>query len=344
MDVYFKNFSKNQIGRRPTLVSIDGGSFTSGNLSDLNDIAEANLDVQNVMGLLGKNQPVIMYQVGDILGNGSFNNFLDALDSSYCGGDDPRFDGVYPDNQPGGFTGPESCGDAPTAFVISTSYGEQEADVTPAYMQRQCAEYGKLSLTGITFVFSSGDAGVAGFDGSCLTEDGQQEQGAPRFNPDFPVGCPYVTAVGATQISPGHSVNAPESAVFQRFPTGGGFSNVFPRADFQSKAVATYLEKFVPKLPAGVFNSTGRGFPDVSANGLNYSIALNGQFHLVSGTSASAPTFASMLTAVNDARLAVGKKPVGWINPVVRIVLPYTILHIMSSSGPLDLQVSPDIQ
>ena len=260
-----------------------------------------------------------MYQVGDITGVESFNSWLDALDGSYCSGDDPAFDPVYPNPAPGGFKGPADCGDKPSAFVISTSYGYQEADLTPAYMQRQCAEYGKLSLTGITFVFSSGDDGVAGFNQTCLTEDGQQEQGASRFNPDFPAGCPYITAVGATQISPGSTVNDPESAVFQRFPSGGGFSNVFGRADFQKNAVESYLDKVVPglHLPAGVFNATGRGFPDVSANGLNYSIAVLGELHLISGTSASAPMFASLLTAVNDARLAVGKKPVGWINPVV---------------------------
>lgn len=38
----------------------------------------------------------------------SFNNFLDAIDGSYCtfeGGDDPNQDGIYPDTFPGGYTG-----------------------------------------------------------------------------------------------------------------------------------------------------------------------------------------------------------------------------------------------
>lgn len=38
----------------------------------------------------------------------SFNNFLDAIDGSYCtfeGGDDPSQDGIYPDTQPGGYAG-----------------------------------------------------------------------------------------------------------------------------------------------------------------------------------------------------------------------------------------------
>ena len=160
---------------------------------------------------------------------------------------------------------------------------------------------------------------MEGADGSCLTEDGKQVQGASRFNPTFPGGCPYVTSVGATQVVPGGKATEPESAVFQRFPSGGGFSNVFPRPDFQKAAVSTYVTKFPPPYAPGIFNATGRGFPDVSANGLNYSVAINGSARLVSGTSASAPTFASILTAINDARLAVGKKPVGWVNPAVRL-------------------------
>jgi hypothetical protein len=47
-------------------------------------------------------QQVTLFQVGDLVNGGSFNNFLDALDGSYCtfeGGDskDPNIDGQYPD-------------------------------------------------------------------------------------------------------------------------------------------------------------------------------------------------------------------------------------------------------
>jgi len=42
------------------------------------------------------------------------------------------------------------------AKVISTSYGYNEADLTPAYERRQCQEYQKLGLLGTTFVYASG--------------------------------------------------------------------------------------------------------------------------------------------------------------------------------------------
>ena len=37
----------------------------------------------------------------------------------------------------------------------------------------------------------------------------------------------------------------------------------------------------------------------------------------VFGTSASTPTWASFITAVNDARIAAGKATVGWANPAL---------------------------
>ena len=47
-------------------------------------------------------------------------------------------------------------------------------------------------------------------------------------------------------------------------------------------------------------------------------MAVNGNFSRSGGTSASAPIFASVIASINDARIAAGKKTVGWINPAVR--------------------------
>jgi tripeptidyl-peptidase-1 len=46
---------------------------------------------------------------------------------------------------------------------------------------------------------------------------------------------------------------------------------------------------------------------------------IDGQFGLVFGTSASAPTTAAIFTMINDQRIALGKRPVGFINPAVCI-------------------------
>lgn len=55
---------------------------------------------------------------------------------------------------------------------------------------------------------------------------------------------------------------------------------------------------------------------DVAANGANYVVAVDNKFGLVYGTSASSPTFGSILTLINEERYRHGKTSVGFINPV----------------------------
>lgn len=179
-------------------------------------------------------QKVTLYQVGDLVEGASFNNFLDAIDGSYCtfeGGDDPSQDGIYPDPLPGGYKGPENCGGFAATKVISTSYGYNEADLTPFYENRQCAEYMKLGLQGVTVLYSSGDYGVAGNGGQCIDPVTKKFNNGSSgiFNPSFPGGCPYVTSVGATQVVPGASVTAPEEACETVIFSGGGFRQVARR-------------------------------------------------------------------------------------------------------------------
>jgi len=205
------------------------------------------------------------------------------------------------------------------ANVISVSYGMNEASVTQFYAERQCAEYGKLGLMATTILYASGDDGVAGFGNTCLNPDGSQTRNGTRFNPSFPGGCPFVTSVGATQVNPNSSVFAPESACEQVIFSGGGFSNFFAMPSYQKAQVTNFLENFPPPYTSAQFNNSGtsRAFPDLSANGANYVIAIDGKFELVFGTSASSPVVGSILTLINDARLAIGKKPIGFINPTI---------------------------
>ncbi len=101
------------------------------------------------------------------------------------------------------------------------------------------------------------------------------------------------------------------------FVSGGGFSNTFRRPSYQNRAVSRYLKKYAPSYGPEIFNRSGRAYPDVAANGWPIPIVLDGNHTHDGGTSASTPIFASMIVAVNDARLAAGKGPVGWINPAV---------------------------
>jgi tripeptidyl-peptidase-1 len=207
LDLFFANFSPSLVGSRPELISIDGGVVQTEEM-DFGVNIESNFDIGYAMTLVGPGQPVRLYQVEDIPEGSAqllspFNDLLDALDGSYCtgdGGDDPSVDGVYPDPAPGGYQGPKDCGNKQRSNVISVSYASNEgvslpsfqtsialaffnkADLTPFYQIRQCNEYGKLGLMGITFIFASGDTGVAGNGELCLFPNGTQSEDAPLFN------------------------------------------------------------------------------------------------------------------------------------------------------------------
>jgi tripeptidyl-peptidase-1 len=153
------------------------------------------------------------------------------------------------------------------------------------------------------------------------------------FNPSFPGTCPYITSVGATQVKPGASVTQPEEAAESVIYSGGGFSNVFSLPSYQASAVKTYFAQHKPPYTAAQYNTseTSRGFPDVSANGVNYVIAIDGEFEYVYGTSASSPTFGSIVTLINAARLDVGKSSIGFMNP--SLYANPSILNDITSGG-----------
>ena len=321
LDLFFANFSRRQVQRTPIIDDIDGGAPQTTNQS-FRFNGESDLDLEYAMTLVNP-QKVTLYQTGDFDEGASFNNFLDAIDGSYCtfeGGDDPTQDATYPDPFPGGYTGPENCGGFAATKVISTSYAYNEADLTAAYEMRQCAEYMKLGLAGTTILYSSGDNGVAGNLDECINANGTYNNGTSgMFNPSFPSTCPYVTSVGATQIKPGATVTQPEEACETVIFSGGGFSNVFALPSYQTNAVKSFFANHPPPYTAAQYNNSqvSRGFPDISANGANYVVAIDGNFSLVYGTSASSPTVGSIITLINEARFAAGKGSVGFINPTL---------------------------
>lgn len=160
LDDFFQDFAPELMGERPIFDSIDGGVLQT-IVESFNYNAESNLDLEYAMVLVAPQQ-VQLYQVGDLVEGASFNNFLDGIDASYCtyeGGDDPLFDAPYPNPSQSGYQA-QDCGTYAPASVISTSYGSNEVDLSPAYEQRQCSEYMKLGLQGVTVLYSSGDNGM----------------------------------------------------------------------------------------------------------------------------------------------------------------------------------------
>lgn len=153
-----------------------------------------------------------------------------------------------------------------------------------------------LCLPTLTRTYSVGPGSA------CQTND---DKNTTRFMPMFPASCPYLTSVGATEF-----VLPERAAPF----SSGGFSDVFPRAGYQEPYVSNYL-KSIGDTFKGLYNASGRGFPDISAQGSSFVFADQGTVGQTSGTSASAPTFAGIIALLNNARLSKGQQPFGFLNP-----------------------------
>jgi tripeptidyl-peptidase I len=72
-----------------------------------------------------------------------------------------------------------------------------------SYQKRQCNEYLKLGLQGVSFLFASGDAGVGNYPVAEGGFDGPQGCLGPNdniFNPTWPNTCPYITNVVSNDL------------------------------------------------------------------------------------------------------------------------------------------------
>ena len=85
---------------------------------------------------------------------------------------------------------------------------------------------------------------------------------------------------------------------------------------YQKKAVDSYLHKLGKKYK-DKFNHANCAYLDVSAQGENVIIAVNGSGLSVAGTSCSSPIFASVVALLNDELIGRGRKPLGFLNPLL---------------------------
>ncbi|KAI4730905.1 hypothetical protein E4T49_01117 [Aureobasidium sp. EXF-10728] len=112
----------------------------------------------------------------------------------------------------------------------------------------------------------------------------------------------------------------------------GDFSNFFPRPDWQEDTIRSYLDILGTRF-TGLYNSSGRAFPDVSAQYFNYQIVHNRMEKSVEGTSASTPVLAGIIGQVNSALIGAGKSPLGFMNPFLYSVGHKAFKDVASGSS-----------
>ena len=152
-------------------------------------------------------------------------------------------------------------------YVYSISYSGYEAFTDEAVITSFNNEAIKLGVQGVTVFAASGDDGVAGF----AFREAAQYCG---YWAQWPAASPYITAVGATQNGP-MLTGSPEISCSSKtgalITSGGGFSYYNPAPSFQKPFIDAYFEKYSAVISADFpFNSSNRGYPDVSMPGHNY--------------------------------------------------------------------------
>ncbi|KAH9163944.1 subtilisin-like protein [Lactarius sanguifluus] len=160
--------------------------------------------------------------------------------------------------------------------TISISYIMDERNIPESYATYICTQFSMLGVLGVSVLIATGDD-----------------------------GCPYVTAVGGT------TNHNPEIAASI---SGGGFSNIFKRPDYQEQAVTEFLQHLGNQYQ-GKYNATSRGIPDISAQALRFPVFIKGLEYVGRGTSVSTPLVASIISLLNDYLISQGKVTLGFLNP-----------------------------
>ncbi|KAH8104065.1 peptidase S8/S53 domain-containing protein [Cristinia sonorae] len=295
LQTFFRRFRTDAVGGTFQTVQVNGGG------NNQNDPGvEANLDIQYTEGITFPT-PNVYFSTG-----GSPPFIPDS--NTPTNTNEPYLDWLN-----------FILGQSSIPQTFTTSYGDDEQTVPFDYATNVCNLFAQLGARGSSILFSSGDDGVGA--GNCLTNDGKNTK---QFQPNFPASCPFVTTVGGTiRVNPEVAVSF----------SGGGFSNYFARPSFQSAAVSGFLTK-LGTTNRGLFNTTGRAYPDVAAQGQGFQVVIGGRVSSVGGTSASSPTFAGVIALLNDFRISNGKAPLGFLNPIIYSTGVAGFNDITSGSNP----------
>lgn len=191
-------------------------------------------------------------------------------------------------------------------YSVSVSYGSQKIDFCESNVITRLSEDVQMMGTmGVTMMISSGDDGSG--------HSSRQGTNAGKVSPSFPASIPYAIAVGSTYFVSGTSG---EQEATTQFGSGGGFSWDYDAPSYQKSAVSEYLSKTAKPKDGLTYQKTGRGSPDVSLLGEQFTVIANGQTLAVGGTSASSPSFAAIVSLLNEVCLKAGGKSLGFANPL----------------------------
>jgi subtilase family serine protease len=191
--------------------------------------------------------------------------------------------------------------------VVSQSYIASELSLDDAVgrdeLRRWNDFYQKATTQqGMTFVAGSGDGGATDFANEDDARAGRLA-GVPTTG--FPADSPWGLTVGGTVLS--ITGSTPQDVQESAWPkSGGGFSKFNQEPAYQQLLPASAQSQLQNR----------RGVPDVAASAdprAGLVISYHGSYHVVGGTSASAPLWAALIAIGNQ----MAGHPLGFVNPAI---------------------------
>ncbi len=281
----FKNCYSPAISASVSGVSVDGANPNGGPGQ-----GEAALDIDMVIGMAPSVS--LKVYVGPNTGTGPLDTYMRMVDDD-------------------------------STRVISTSWGQCEAQLTGADIQAEASIFEQAIAQGQTVVAASGDEGSE----DCYLFPSSQDT---RLEVDDPAGQPWVTSVGGTTINalgPAPVESAWNTGLFAG-TGGGGISTTWTMPSWQrgpgvQSAYTKAQDTFTGAAPCPVSSGPGtvscREVPDVSSDAdprtgfAAYCSCFGSGWAKIGGTSMSSPLWAAIAALADQGQAS----PVGFLNPTL---------------------------
>jgi subtilase family serine protease len=197
----------------------------------------------------------------------------------------------------------------PSAKVVSTSWGLCETAQSTSTVSAENTLFEEAATQGQAVFAASGDSGADDCAGS-----------SALAGVDDPASQPYVTGVGGTSL---HGAVTAETVWNDGSggAGGGGVSRRWAQPSYQTSHVLSQSAITCSTSPgAPAATSSCREVPDVSADAdpdTGYAIFYDGGWHVFGGTSAAAPTWASLVALADSSSYCAGRAAIGFVNPIL---------------------------